>query len=443
MTSVLLNPTALVIETFRAAGDGCLGYLVVDEETRSALAVDPRLDQVGALRELLLVSGWRLRYVVDTHTHADHLSGAWALGEATQAPVVAHTASRASRIRRRVSGGDTLDLGTRSVRVLDAPGHTPDSMALLVDGHLFTGDALLAGGAGRTDFPGGSASALFDTLAAFRALPRDTVVHPGHDYVGRGMTTLGEELAANPALRETDRAAFVARFGGSATPPANMETIVRHNLGEDATSTVAPVALQALAAGPVPPVLLDVRSPLEFESEHIAGSLNVPVEALASRLEMLPSADIVLICRSGVRATVAADTLARGGRRARVLEGGILAWRRARLPLREGRKRLAVDRQVQLVAGGMVLLGSALTALVSPWFLLVPAFFGAGLAFAGATGTCGLALVLMKLPWNRPRAVAEQPPAVCAAGSGPASCAAPVAEDRGRGDRPGRSTEPC
>src|SRR5262245_11519840 len=115
MTSVLLNPTALVIETFRAAGDGCLGYLVVDEETHSALAVDPRLDQVGALRELLLVSGWRLQYVVDTHTHADHLSGAWALGEATQAPVVAHTASRASRIRRRVSGGDTLALGTRSV----------------------------------------------------------------------------------------------------------------------------------------------------------------------------------------------------------------------------------------------------------------------------------------------------------------------------------------
>ena len=342
--------------------------------------------------------------------------------------MVAHAASRAERIRRRVSGGDTLDLGTRRVRVLDAPGHTPDSMALLVEGHLFTGDALLAGSAGRTDFPGGSASALFDTLAAFRALPPDTVVHPGHDYVGRAVTTLGEELAANPALRETERAVFVARFGGSATPPANMETIVRHNLGEDATSTVAPGALQALAAGPVPPVLLDVRSPLEFDSEHITGSINVPVEALASRLETLPSAgDIVLICRSGVSATVAADTLARAGRRARVLEGGILAWRRARLPLREGRKRLAVDRQVQLVAGGMVLLGSVLTALVSPWCLLVPAFFGAGLAFAGATGTCGLAVVLMKLPWNRPRAVPEQPAAVCAAGAGPATCAAPAA----------------
>jgi glyoxylase-like metal-dependent hydrolase (beta-lactamase superfamily II) len=429
MTSILLSPTALMIETLRAPGDGCLGYLVVDERTRIALAIDPRLDQVGAIREMLTASGWHLQYVVDTHTHADHLSGAWALGEAAHAPVVAHAASRAARIRRRVSGGDTIDLGTRRVQVLDAPGHTPDSMALLVEGHLFTGDALLAGGVGRTDFPGGSASALFDTLRTFRALPPATVVHPGHDYVGRAVTTLEEELATNPALRETDRAAFVARFGGAASPPANMAAIIRHNLGEDGTPSVAPAALQALAAGPVPPVLLDVRSPLEFESEHIEGSINVPIETLASRLETLPSADdIVLVCRSGVRATVAADTLARAGRRARVLEGGILAWRRARLPLREGRKRLAVDRQVQLVAGGMVLLGSALTALVSPWFLLVPAFFGAGLAFAGATGTCGLALVLMKLPWNRPSAVAEQPPAVCAAaGAGPATCAAPTA----------------
>jgi glyoxylase-like metal-dependent hydrolase (beta-lactamase superfamily II) len=420
-----VTPTALVIETFRAPGDGCLGYLVVDEQIRIAFAIDPRLDQVGAIREMLTASGWRLQYVLDTHTHADHLSGAWALGQATHAPVVAHAASRAKRIRRRVSGSDRLDLGTRRVRVLDAPGHTPDSMALLVEGHLFTGDALFAGGVGRTDFPGGSASALFDTLRAFRALPADTVVHPGHDYVGRAVTTLAEELAANPALRESDRAAFVARFGGTATPPANMGAIIRYNLGEDGTSTIAPGELQALAAGTSPPVMLDVRSPLEFESEHIEGSVNVPLEALASRLEaMAPAGDMVLVCRSGVRAMVAAETVARAGRRARVLEGGILAWRRARLPLREGRKHLAVDRQVQLVAGGMVLLGSALTALVSPWFLLVPAFFGAGLTFAGATGTCGLALVLMKLPWNRPSAVLEQPPAVCAAGAAPGTCAA-------------------
>jgi hypothetical protein len=106
----------------------------------------------------------------------------------------------------------------------------------------------------------------------------------------------------------------------------------------------------------------------------------------------------------------------------------MIGWRRARLPVREGRKRLPVDRQVQLIAGGMVLTGIALGTLVNPWFLAISAFFGAGLTFAGATGTCGLALVLLKMPWNRPRPVPSAgPPAVCAAGGGAtATCAAPT-----------------
>jgi len=129
-----------------------------------------------------------------------------------------------------------------------------------------------------------------------------------------------------------------------------------------------------------------------------------------------------------VRATIAAESLARTGRRARVLDGGVLAWRRARLPLREGRRRLPVDRQVQLIAGSMVLIGVGLGLTVSPWFLALAAFFGAGLTFAGATGTCGLALVLMKLPWNAtPVRPGETGGAVCAAGGGAApTCAAPA-----------------
>jgi hypothetical protein len=100
------------------------------------------------------------------------------------------------------------------------------------------------------------------------------------------------------------------------------------------------------------------------------------------------------------------------------------------LPLRMGRKRLPVDRQVQLIAGSMVLVGVGLGLTVSPWFLALSAFFGAGLTFAGATGTCGLALVLMKMPWNAPTAAAGQSPvATCAAGGGAATptCAAPAA----------------
>ena len=163
--------------------------------------------------------------------------------------MLAHTASKLKRPARRVTGGTTFELGTKTVTVLDAPGHTPDSFAILVDGHLFTGDALFAGGAGRTDFMGGSAADLFETFRGFEALPDDTVVHPGHDYVGRPVTTIGEEKARNPLLRERDRAAFVSRLSGTASPPANMAAILRHNLGEAEAPTILPRDLRRSERG--------------------------------------------------------------------------------------------------------------------------------------------------------------------------------------------------
>jgi len=428
MATALTSPAGvLTVDAFPAPGDGCLGYLLVDEASRTALAIDPRLDQVDRFIEALAARDVRLTYLLDTHTHADHLSGVRRLAQRTGATVLAHAASKLKGPVRRISGGATFDLGTKTVTILDAPGHTPDSLALLVEGHLFTGDALFAGGAGRTDFMGGSAADLFDTLRAFEGLPDSTVVHPGHDYVGRAVTTIGEEKAGNPLLSERDRATFVARLSTKSAPPANMAAILRHNLEEADAATITARDLQALREPGPGPLLLDVRSPIEFESERIEGAVNVPLDALDARLDEIPeSADLVVVCRTGVRATIAAESLARAGRRARVLDGGVHAWRRARLPLREGRKRLPVDRQVQLIAGLMVLTGVGLGIAVSPWFLAVAAFFGAGLTFAGATGTCGLALLLMKMPWNAASPLPlEGSGAVCAAGGAPApTCAA-------------------
>jgi rhodanese-related sulfurtransferase len=200
-----------------------------------------------------------------------------------------------------------------------------------------------------------------------------------------------------------------------------MAAILRHNLGEADVAAVGGDLQGALQGA----FVLDVRSPLEFESEHIDGAMSIPLEQLDARIEEVPEGrDVVVVCRTGIRSTLAVETLGRAGRRARVLEGGILAWRRAGLPLREGRKRLPVDRQVQLIAGIMVLTGVALGALVNPWFLALAGFFGAGLTFAGATGTCGLALVLLKMPWNR-LAAGGQMEATCAAGGTP-TCAAPT-----------------
>src|SRR6185436_18148143 len=144
------------------------------------------------------------------------------------------------------------------------------------------------------------------------------------------------------------------------------------------------------------------------------------LDDLSARLDEMPTlTPVILVCRTGVRATTAAEVLGRAGLRTHVIEGGMNAWRRAYLPVREGRKRLAVDRQVQLIAGLMILTGVALGAFVNTWFLALAAFFGAGLTFAGATGTCGLALLMMKMPWNRASALpTDASAAVCAAGGG-------------------------
>jgi len=429
MATIGIVEAAVGVETFRSQDGGCLGYLVVGEASRTAWAIDPRLDQVEELLATLNARALRLTHVLDTHTHADHLSGVAGLAGKTGAAVLAHAASKLEHAARRIRGGDTVVLGARPVTVLDAPGHTPDSLALLIDGHLFTGDALFAGGAGRTDFIGGSASDLFDTFRRFEALPDATIVHPGHDYTGRAVTTIGEERTHNPLFREHDRQAFIARMSVTAAPPPGMEVIVRHNLGKAEAATIAPLELQALRARTPSPFILDVRSVLEFEGERIEGARNIPVDQLEMRLSEVPEhEEVLVVCRTGIRATIAAASLARAGRRARVLEGGMLAWRRAHLPVREGRKRLAIDRQVQLIAGTMVLAGVGLGAFVNPWFLALAAFFGAGLTVAGATGTCGLALLLMKMPWNRPSsAPAEATTGACAVGGGPtAVCQAPT-----------------
>ncbi len=148
--------------------------------------------------------------------------------------------------------------------------------------------------------------------------------------------------------------------------------------------------------------ILDVRSPLEFETEHIANSVNLPLDELSKRYEEVPrKSKVVLVCRSGKRAERAAHTLMGQGFQTEVLSGGILAWRQAGLPLLEGKKMLAIERQIQIIVGAGVLTGVILGLLLNPLFFIIPAFFGAGLLFAGLSGICALGLLLMKAPWNQ------------------------------------------
>lgn len=149
-------------------------------------------------------------------------------------------------------------------------------------------------------------------------------------------------------------------------------------------------------------VLLDVRTALEFDAEHIKGSKNIPLDSLGSKDPGISKEQTaVMICRSGKRAERAAKMLAPYGYNVQVLEGGILNWKSTGNPLIEGKKRLSLERQVQLTIGLILLTGVALGFGVNTGFFIIPAFIGLGLTFAGLTGNCGLALVLARAPWNK------------------------------------------
>jgi len=184
-------------------------YLIGDETTRQAVLIDPVLEQVE--RDLQLVSelDLTLTHVFDTHVHADHITASGALRERTRAKVVGG-ARGASCADLHVHDGDEVHVGRLVFKVLATPGHTDDSVSYLLEDRVFTGDALLVRGNGRTDFQNGDASQLHDSITRvlFR-LPDTTLVYPAHDYKGRTATSIAEEKRHNPRVAGKSREEFI------------------------------------------------------------------------------------------------------------------------------------------------------------------------------------------------------------------------------------------
>lgn len=160
----------------------------------------------------------------------------------------------------------------------------------------------------------------------------------------------------------------------------------------------------AEAAGHKNAVWLDVRTPAEYTEHHIDGSVLHPLSNLdaAAVKNLAGDRACVVVCRSGNRASQAAEKLAAAGvSSVHVLDGGILAWEAANLPVNRGAKTMSLERQVRIAAGAMVFAGTLLGVFVQPWFLVVPGFVGAGLVFAGITDTCGMGMLLARMPWNQ------------------------------------------
>jgi len=206
-------------------------YLSFDEATRQAILIDPVREQRDRDLRLIQELELELKYVLETHVHADHVTSAAEVAERTGALTAASRFGAACAMRH-LRGGDLVRFGDTALLVLETPGHTRDSLSFYVDGHVFTGDALLVRGTGRTDFQGGDAGTLFDSITTrLFVLPDDTRVWPGHDYRGYAQSTIAEERRHNPRLAGKSREEFCAILGAlRLAPPEKLGSAVPANL---------------------------------------------------------------------------------------------------------------------------------------------------------------------------------------------------------------------
>lgn len=340
----------MIFETFAAGG--CRSYILGCERTCAGVLIDPEIGLADRYRGFASQHGLHIRYVVDTHTHADHFSGSHALGPALGAPVVMHRLSPAPFVDLRVDEGDMLIAGDLRFGILHTPGHTRASMGLTIADRVFTGDALLIGGAGRSDLPTGDPHALYESLFdKLLRLPRETRVFPAHEYKGRDETTIGAEIETNPRLARTERADFVRMMETlDLAAPTHLTEALRTNMtgGKSVAQLLAEAAAKTpfmsmeelagrLGANSRDLVILDLREREAFAAGHAPGAIHLPRGQLELRVnEALPdpTVRIVTCCEFGKISTLAAATLRElGYTRVAALDGGMKAWRDAGHPL--------------------------------------------------------------------------------------------------------------
>jgi glyoxylase-like metal-dependent hydrolase (beta-lactamase superfamily II) len=210
-------------------------YLLADENSSEALLIDPVLEHLQQYLELLRDLNLTLKFALDTHLHADHITALGALREATGCTTMMGVESQAPCVSCNFVHDDRIAIGAVELQVLHTPGHTDDSYCFLLRGEqqpwLFSGDTLLIRGTGRTDFQNGDAAVQYQSLQRLlRELPENTLVYPGHDYKGWTVTTLGEERRCNPRLQVSSQDEYVRLMDNLHLPhPAQMDVAVPAN----------------------------------------------------------------------------------------------------------------------------------------------------------------------------------------------------------------------
>lgn len=328
---------------------GTYSYLLASRRGGEALIIDPVLEKVDRYLKLLEELDLRLVKAVDTHLHADHVTGLGALRDHTQCITVMGEQSKADVVAMRVSDGDQISVEGLRLGVIFTPGHTDDSYSFTLPDRVFTGDTLLIRGTGRTDFQNGDARAQYDSIFnRLLRLPDQTLIYPAHDYKGDTVSTIAEEKAFNPRLQVKSVDEYVELMENLNLPnpkmmdvavPANQRIGLRQDHFDTPDLAVGPEQVASLLAGNGA-FLVDLREDLErLKYGHIPGSYHVAYTELEQHLRaggLLPAIgrnqEIVFYCQFGERSAMAvAKARAAGIPAVRHLLGGFRRWTQAHL----------------------------------------------------------------------------------------------------------------
>jgi sulfur dioxygenase len=330
-------------------------YLLADAASKEAVLIDPVFEQVRRDASFVCELGLRLLCTLDTHVHADHVTGGWLMRQRVGSKIAISSKSGAEGADRFLSRGDRIDFGSRYLEVRETPGHTNGCLTFVLDDHsrAFTGDCLLVRGAGRTDFQGGNAHTMYRSIKEqIFSLPDSCLLYPCHDYRGLTVTSVTEEKQINPRiggdLSESDFVGFMDNLNLAhpkqmdAAVPANLKCgMPKEGLSPPKDPDWAPLSLsfggiweiqpQALEEHAAKVQIVDVREPSEFEGPlgHIRGAVLIPLGQLAARVgDLSKKIPIVTVCRAGGRSAQATVLLQRAGFvDVANLAGGMLRWR--------------------------------------------------------------------------------------------------------------------
>ena len=332
---------------------GTYSYLLASRAGGEALILDPVLEKADRYCQLLRELDLRLVKAVDTHLHADHVTGLGELRDRTQCITIMGEQSKADVVSMRVSDGDKVTIEGLSLDVMYTPGHTDDSYSYLMGDRVFTGDTLLIRGTGRTDFQNGSSRAQYESIFnRLLKLPEETLVYPAHDYKGDTVSTIGEEKRYNPRLQVRNVDEYIELMANLKLPnpkmmdvavPANMHVgLHQEDLARQGLALTARVAINSLGQPDV--LLVDLREASE-RAKHgmIAGAMHAPYPGIAESLKpggMLREVAaatgrrVVFFCAFGERSAMAVAAAKNAGlANTAHIEGGIDAWKKVGGPV--------------------------------------------------------------------------------------------------------------